>query len=478
VADELLAAYDAQLRARTPPAPGPLGAVFEQDGPIVRTHLGTRGTVDHRDLPRTGLDALIWRQQEAFAIRDEPVEWKVHAYDPPQLAEHLVAAGFTPGWERHVLVAPIDSLPSAPLPLPVGQRIREVEFGEHALLAQIQAMATASGPHRTSLAESDADGDAIGWGRSLVVLELGGRARAAGWASLVDGTEFVSIGGMTAPEPAFLPGWLAWIRLRSRHPGSSRPPGGRRWRYLVAEATGELRAMLLAAGFQDLTTVRSYHWSPPNPPARERPVVLVFDDPEGEEVWERFASQWEFTAETQIHPGPVEPPESVTWHLAAIEGDEAAIAALESIVQRGLRAAVRPGERVYALHPFTQGYHFDPRRTGGTGQPRTPRCAYPDRGDHRLYTTADLRLGTFGDPLGQSLCVFGTDLLAEVEDDLTALLGIVLRRGGNPVGNVWSFGPDGHKVTGPRTSTSAHLSMGPAPAGRAPSPAAGPTGPG
>jgi hypothetical protein len=60
---------------------------------------------------------------------------------------------------------------------------------------------------------------------------------------------------------------------------------------------------------------------------------------------------------------------------------------------------------------------------------------------HRLYTTEDLRLGTFGDPLKFSLCVFGEDLLAVVEHDLTALLGTVLRRGGQNVGNTWTFGP-------------------------------------
>jgi hypothetical protein len=37
--------------------------------------------------------------------------------------------------------------------------------------------------------------------------------------------------------------------------------------------------------------------------------------------------------------------------------------------------------------------------------------------------------------------VFGPDLVAEVEAELTALLGTVLRRDGRPVGNVWSFGP-------------------------------------
>jgi hypothetical protein len=57
--------------------------------------------------------------------------------------------------------------------------------------------------------------------------------------------------------------------------------------------------------------------------------------------------------------------------------------------------------------------------------------------------TADLRFGSFGHPWEESLCVFGADLLAEVEDDLTALLGTVMRRGGRNVGNTWTVGPDG-----------------------------------
>ena len=53
--------------------------------------------------------------------------------------------------------------------------------------------------------------------------------------------------------------------------------------------------------------------------------------------------------------------------------------------------------------------------------------------------TRDLRMGTFWHPLEESLCVFGAELLAEVGDDLTALLGTVMRRDGRNVGNVWTY---------------------------------------
>lgn len=50
-------------------------------------------------------------------------------------------------------------------------------------------------------------------------------------------------------------------------------------------------------------------------------------------------------------------------------------------------------------------------------------------------------MGTSGNWREASLCVFGEELLAHVDEELTALLGTVLRRGGRPTGNVWSFGP-------------------------------------
>lgn len=52
-------------------------------------------------------------------------------------------------------------------------------------------------------------------------------------------------------------------------------------------------------------------------------------------------------------------------------------------------------------------------------------------------------MGTFWHPWEESLCVFGTELLTEVEDDLTAILGTVMRRGGRNVGNVWTYESEG-----------------------------------
>ena len=46
---------------RVVPEEPPIGAVVERDGPLVRTHYGTHGTVDHRTLPESGLDDLIVR---------------------------------------------------------------------------------------------------------------------------------------------------------------------------------------------------------------------------------------------------------------------------------------------------------------------------------------------------------------------------------------------------------------------------------
>ncbi|GIH23887.1 hypothetical protein Aph01nite_21970 [Acrocarpospora phusangensis] len=108
--------------------------------------------------------------------------------------------------------------------------------------------------------------------------------------------------------------------------------------------------------------------------------------------------------------------------------------------KRGLLACAVPGEPLYWLNRYHAGSRFDPLRVGGPGQPRWPGRAYPD-GDYYVYLTSDLRLGTFGHPWEESLCVFGRDLLTEVEDDLTDLLGTVLRRGGRNIGNIWFFGP-------------------------------------
>ena len=86
---DLLAAYDSQLRARTPDRLPP-GVECVRDGPLLRfTGFGNQGWVVYRDLDGlegVALDELIERQVRVFAERGERFEWKYHGHDlPPDL---------------------------------------------------------------------------------------------------------------------------------------------------------------------------------------------------------------------------------------------------------------------------------------------------------------------------------------------------------------------------------------------------------
>ena len=93
---ELLARYDTQLRARLPEH-APVGAVVEHDGPFIRTHYGTNGAVEHRALSCLDRGESITRRREAFAARDEPVEWKIHAEDAAAGVAGALCATNSPG---------------------------------------------------------------------------------------------------------------------------------------------------------------------------------------------------------------------------------------------------------------------------------------------------------------------------------------------------------------------------------------------
>lgn len=135
-------AYAAQVRGRVPEW-APPGAVVEQDGPLVRTHYGTHGTVGHRPLTHIGrgeLAELVRRQQEAFGARSEPVEWKAYGADPSALAEELEAAGFA-----HSTAA--RRIPSGG-PKPVSRRLRPGRTRPRSRSSRPTAAASMAGPRR------------------------------------------------------------------------------------------------------------------------------------------------------------------------------------------------------------------------------------------------------------------------------------------------------------------------------------------
>ncbi|MEV6429896.1 DUF2716 domain-containing protein [Nocardia sp. NPDC051463] len=436
--EDLLALHDTQLRGRLP-VPWPVGSVVEDDGPVVRIHYGTHASIEHRPLSVEGLDALIARQRDACDARGEPAEWKVYAHDSPVgLPQRLLAAGFITGRERAVLVAPIQQI-SAADPLSDGAVVTEVS--DHRDLQDVAKFVAAAGPQPIAFTEFLADGRSLGWEDYVVVATQDGRIRAAAWAAHLAHTNFVAIGGIVDPEGRFADHLCGWDwRCSSSIGGFGKPDVG----YVVAEADGELQSALETAGMRVITTVTAYHWLPEGAPARTRPIRRLFDDPEHDALWARFSAEFEFRPSTATSPGITEPAASVTWPVGALDSVSTGhddVERLQRIISAGLLACNKPGEVLYWLDWQHAGYRFDPGRVGGAGQPDWPGSAYPD-GDYYIYATPDFRLGTFGHPWESTLCVFGDQLLSEVEQELTTLLGTPIRRGGRPVGAARTFGPD------------------------------------
>lgn len=207
------ALHDAQLRGRLPKVP-PVGAVIEQDGPLIRTHYGTHGTIDYRHLPTTDLGTLVTRQRDAFAERGERGEWKIYAHDAPaDLPAELRKAGFTPGWTRALLVASLDEIEVAsPAVLRDADDVDEVE-----------RTAAGAGPQRTPLTAFLADGR--WWSLETVVLTTGAEAplNATAWAEHVPGTSFVVIGGIVDPNLTLIPHLSGWDWKLADRPGCAGP---------------------------------------------------------------------------------------------------------------------------------------------------------------------------------------------------------------------------------------------------------------
>ncbi|WP_328875350.1 DUF2716 domain-containing protein [Streptomyces sp. NBC_00287] len=417
-ASALWAKYDTQVRAREPEV---FGVVTERDGPLVRVHYGTHGVVDHRDLSTVDdLTGLVRRTQEIFAERVEPVTWKVYDRDGPRLTQALLDTGFTAGPVRSLLVADVADVPETDAKLRThwaGLRSSDQD--------SLLQLAQAAPEQRRPVSELE---------HGMDILSVWHYARPVDlvWLEKVHGTDFSSIGGITAPRPELLQAAAAWAAREIW----SRPKS----RYVVAEASGELVAVHRSAGFHQVAEVTTYRWAPPGEPARERPARLLFSEPEHDDIWRRFEKRFEVTYQT-AYDGIAEPPGSVTWHMEAVEHwRDPLLRRVEAVIARGLKARGRRGDRLYRLKWSINGTVCDPTRVGGPGQPPWPSYSYLTD-ENVIQVTDDLSMGTYGNFVEASLCVFGADLVAEVEEELTELLGRVLRRDGRPVGNVWTFGP-------------------------------------
>jgi GNAT superfamily N-acetyltransferase len=257
---ELLAAYQAQVRARTKGVL-PAGMHVEHDGPIVRT-VGRRehGMVEYRDLggiEGAELDELIERQIRVFADRGDRFEWKLHGHDQPaDLPERLRAHGFVPEPQETLLIARVADLPSTPVP-PPGVVVRELSAGELGRLDDWEKVAWVD--QEVGIAERlagvmSADPEGI----RVVVAEAGQEIACACWLRFEGDTEFATLwGGATVPEWRLRGIYKATVAYRTRLAAER----GRR--YLQIDASDESRPILERLGFVVVTTTTPYIWTPP-----------------------------------------------------------------------------------------------------------------------------------------------------------------------------------------------------------------------
>ncbi|MEU7069984.1 DUF2716 domain-containing protein [Streptomyces narbonensis] len=412
---ELLAAHDRTLRGPGS-APPRFGTVVERIGPLTLTHYGTHCLVGHPALDASASTAQLAAQvQQRAAARVEPVEWRVFAHDAEasRLTASLEAAGFTGGWERSVLVGEVAEL-DLPQPQPEWN-VESVRWDEPQVQPALDLSAS-SRPHRVPLATWHAMGSIPYWDVDIRVLTQRGRVTAACWLETVRGTAFAAVGGLTASRPEL----LADLPLRRFQPPAKE--------FLVAEADGQLRSSLTAVGFRDVTTVRSYHWTPPGEPAATPPARHSLHDAESRRIARRCEARigFDYASGSGRYTAPLD---SRRWFYGMLDRGTPEIAAAEGIIERGLRACVRPGEWVYEYRPYLNGWEFDPHRVGGPGQPPWPGSAVADD-EFQFLATADARLGTFAHYAEQALVVFGDNLIEQVADDLDHLLG----------DGAWTFG--------------------------------------
>jgi len=282
-AAELLATYNAQLRAHIPDRLPPHVTV-SHDGPITRiTGYGPGGWAEYHDLDGLegdALDDLIARQVEFFRDLDMRFEWKLHGHDlPADLPARLVAAGFVPRDQETVVVAPIERIP-LDSPAPEGITVRELaDPGDYRRIADLEAAVWGEeGSHGwiDSLAgEKAADPDGIAIFLAVTrVPDAGGPgtgdpgtgdpnardeiATSAGWIRFPSGTEFGTLwGGSTRPD------WRRRGIYRALVARRAAAASARGCRYLQVDASDDSRPILVRLGFVPVTTTTPYIWTPP-----------------------------------------------------------------------------------------------------------------------------------------------------------------------------------------------------------------------
>jgi hypothetical protein len=160
----------------------------------------------------------------------------------------------------------------------------------------------------------------------------------------------------------------------------------------------------------------------------------VLPEAEYQRVWDRFYSEFDFRPSMSpcTWPAIKEPVASTTWSLATLS-DQPPYERLDRLVEavkHGLASCVGPHGTLFALDWQHTSYRFAPQEVGGPGQKAWPLSPFPD-GDYYIYLSEDFRIGSFGHPWEESICLFGQELLDSVSTEIDKVLGLPIRRSGS-----------------------------------------------
>jgi len=258
---EFLSAFDAQMRGPLAMAM-PEGGAEEMDGPIYRSWgWAPRGFVMPRDLSSLDgarLDALIERQIDFFAKRQQPFEWKTFSHDQTAgLIGRLVQAGFLAEERESLVIGRVADI-NLTAQAPPDVTLREV----HTRLdtdRMAELLALVDGDDRSFLGEAffkdvaANPGDVV-----LLVAETAGQVVSTARVNLVPGSQFATLwSGSTHPEWRHRGIYRAMVAYRGRLAAE------RGLRYLQVDASEQSRPILERLGFLTVAETTPYIWSPP-----------------------------------------------------------------------------------------------------------------------------------------------------------------------------------------------------------------------
>jgi len=249
----VLAAFDEQMRRR--PEPDAPDGHVEHDDSVVRSMSGDGWTgVTWCDLDQASADAVIAAQISRFAELSCPWEWKHYSYDqPPDLADRLLAAGFTPQPAEALLVAEIADL-TLDVPPPPGVQLLPV-VDEQGVEALVLVHDEVFGGDHSAAGRTLLAGLARQPSTAAAVVALAGQTPVAGARLEFHlGTDFASLwGGGT------LPAWRGRGAFRSLVAHRATVASARGFRYLQVDASPDSRPILQRLGFVELATTTPFH---------------------------------------------------------------------------------------------------------------------------------------------------------------------------------------------------------------------------